>query len=341
MVRCMLFGMKVPLRFWPEAVQYAVHILNRSPTTILGDVTPTERWSQHKPSVDHLRVFDCVALAMIPYERRIKLDEKSIKVVMFGVSKESKAYRLYDPDNKRIIISKDVKFDEEKQWEWEEDSNDDKLIVLNDEPDEEKGDAVGETQEDVNGENEEGSETLEEEVEDVEEAGEREVGEGSNMASRSNTGKNKVRPVWMKDYVCEERGLLLIEEDGEDLVALYVSNDDLERYEDAVIHDKWRKAMEEEINSIEENHTWELVALPPGEKVIGVKWVFKTKLNEKGEVDKFKARLVAKGFLQTQGIDFLEVFAPVARWDTIRFLLGLAAQRGWSVLARCKECILT
>lgn len=70
---------------------------------------------------------------------------------------------------------------------------------------------------------------------------------------------------------------------------------------------------------------------PTNAKIIGVKWVFKTKLNERGEVDKFKARLVAEGFHQTYGIDFHEVFAPVAIWDTIRVILSLAAQRGWRV----------
>ena len=89
--------------------------------------------------------------------------------------------------------------------------------------------------------------------------------------------------------------------------------------------------MDLEINSIEKNGTWELTTLPYGAKRIGVKWVFKTKLNENGKVDKFKARLVAKGFSQKFGIDYTEVFAPVARWDTIRMILALAACRGWDV----------
>lgn len=87
--------------------------------------------------------------------------------------------------------------------------------------------------------------------------------------------------------------------------------------------------METEIKSIEENNTWELVELPMEAKVIGVKWVYKTKYNEKGEVDKFKARLVANGYHQREGIDFHEVFAPVARWDTIRVILATVARRGW------------
>lgn len=82
-----------------------------------------------KPSVDHLRVFGCIAYAHIPYEKRVKLDEKSIKCVMFGVSKESKAYRLYDPEGKRILISKDVRFDEGERWDWEENEEDNEQFI--------------------------------------------------------------------------------------------------------------------------------------------------------------------------------------------------------------------
>ena len=150
--------------------------------------------------------------------------------------------------------------------------------------------------------------------------------EEAEGSERTRTGRSKTRPVWMRDY---EMGLFMEEE--EDLMALVTEMGDPEKFEEAVHHEKWKQAMEAEMNSIEENNTWELVELPEGSKVIGVKWIFKTKLNEKGEVDKHKARLVAKGFHQTQGVDFYEVFAPVARWDTIRLLLSIAAQRGWCV----------
>jgi hypothetical protein len=82
-----------------------------------------------------------------------------------------------------------------------------------------------------------------------------------------------------------------------------------------------------EIHAIERNNTWELTELPRGAKVIGVKWIYKTKVNEKGEIEKHKARLVAKGYSQKYGIDYKEVFAPVARWDTIRCILAMAALR--------------
>jgi hypothetical protein len=88
---------------------------------------------------------------------------------------------------------------------------------------------------------------------------------------------------------------------------------------------------EYEIKAIEKNETWELTTLPEGAKKIGFKWVFKTKYNEKGEVEKYKARVVAKGYSQQYGVDYREVFAPVARWNTIRTILAITAIRGWCV----------
>jgi hypothetical protein len=85
------------------------------------------------------------------------------------------------------------------------------------------------------------------------------------------------------------------------------------------------EAMDSEMQSICKNGTWELAILPPGQKAIGLKWVFKLKKNSKGEIVKHKARLVAKGYVQKQGVDFEEVFAPMARLDTIRLILALAA----------------
>ncbi|KAL0561666.1 hypothetical protein IC582_002106 [Cucumis melo] len=89
--------------------------------------------------------------------------------------------------------------------------------------------------------------------------------------------------------------------------------------------------MDEEIKAIKKNDTWELSTLPNGKKTVGVKWVFKIKRNEKGEVERYKARLVAKGYSQRKGIDYDEVFAPVARLETIRLLIALAAQNNWKI----------
>ena len=89
--------------------------------------------------------------------------------------------------------------------------------------------------------------------------------------------------------------------------------------------------MEEELRAIERNQIWDLVDLPSNKSPIDVKWVFKLKLKPDGSVAKHKARLVARGFLQKVGLDYSEVFAPVARLETIRLVIALAHNRDWSL----------
>jgi hypothetical protein len=93
----------------------------------------------------------------------------------------------------------------------------------------------------------------------------------------------------------------------------------------------WQAAMQEEIDSIKRNQTWELADLSQGHRVITLKWVYKLKRNEAGDIVKHKARLVTRRFVQQEGIDFDEVFTPVARMESVRLLLALAAQEGWRV----------
>ena len=84
--------------------------------------------------------------------------------------------------------------------------------------------------------------------------------------------------------------------------------------------DKWKDAMEKEMQSIEANKVWELVELPEGNKTIGCKWVFKRKIGINGLVERHKARLVAKGYSQQYGLDYDETFSPVPRFESLRTL---------------------
>ena len=68
-----------------------------------------------------------------------------------------------------------------------------------------------------------------------------------------------------------------------------------------------------------------------GFKPIGLKWVFKIKRNADGSISKYKSRLVAKGYVQRHGVDYEEVFAPVARIETIRLVIAIAASKGWEI----------
>ncbi|EOY05264.1 CCHC-type integrase-like protein [Theobroma cacao] len=110
-----------------------------------------------------------------------------------------------------------------------------------------------------------------------------------------------------------------------------VITEELTTFAEATKCPKWRATMHEELNMINKNQTWSLVNRPSNHHVIGVKWIFKKKLNPDDNVNKFKARLVAKGFNQLPGIDNMETFALVARFDTIRLLLALSTALSWNL----------
>ena len=112
---------------------------------------------------------------------------------------------------------------------------------------------------------------------------------------------------------------------------MFAANDPV-LFEEAQKDVKWRTTMDAEIEAIEKNDTWELTNLPSGAKKVGVKWVYKKKLNETCEVEKNKARLVSKGYTQKHGVDYIEVFMTVARLETIQLVISLAAQQGWRIL---------
>jgi hypothetical protein len=85
--------------------------------------------------------------------------------------------------------------------------------------------------------------------------------------------------------------------------------------------------MDEELDQIEKNDTWELVLKPKDKNVISTKWIYMNKLNEDGYVARNKARLVCKGYAQVEGIDFEETFSLVSRMKSIRFLLAYACSK--------------
>ncbi|KAK4406314.1 Retrovirus-related Pol polyprotein from transposon TNT 1-94 [Sesamum angolense] len=113
MARSMLQEKHLPKAFWAEAVYTAVYLLNRCPTKAVQNMTPIEAWSGKKPSAKHLRVFGSICYVHIPTEKRHKLEEKTEKGIFLGYSTQSKGYRIYNLKTKKLIISRDVEFDEE------------------------------------------------------------------------------------------------------------------------------------------------------------------------------------------------------------------------------------
>lgn len=95
--------------------------------------------------------------------------------------------------------------------------------------------------------------------------------------------------------------------------------------------EKWKQAMKEELENLERNETWQIVAKPKGRKIVKCKWVFKRKFDKNGQVERYKARLVARGYTQVEGIDYKETFCPVIKSKSIRTLLAFSVEQDWQV----------
>lgn len=236
---------------------------------------------------------------------------------------------MLDGNTKKIVVSRDVVFDETKGLNWKKhdakpESYGEFMITMGEFGN--HGVTVATSQENneaveiqKTGEEEVKSEKDETEVTETEISNEEE--EENRVLRRSE--RQTSRPKYLEDYVmiCEEEGelllLCLIDEQGNFIEASTLK--------------EWIDACKDEIQSIEKNDVWTLVDLPCGAKPIGLRWIFKIKRNSDGTINKYKARLVAKGYVQQQGIDFDEAFAPVARLETIRLLVSIAATNGWEV----------
>lgn len=117
MIRSMLKSKKLPKEFWAEAVACAVYLSNQSPTRSISGKMPQEAWSGRKPEISHLIVFGSITHVHISDEKRSKLDDKSDKYIFIGYDSSTKGYKLYNPNTKKTILSRDVIFDEEGEWD--------------------------------------------------------------------------------------------------------------------------------------------------------------------------------------------------------------------------------
>lgn len=292
--RSMIYSRELPLYLWAEAVNTAVYILNRTPTTQAPNSTPHELWTGKSASLNHLKIFGSEAYMHVPDKLRKKLEPKSKKMIFVGYEKESKNYRLFDPLTKRIKVSRDVIFNEENTKLKTSPPPSTFLFSFNEDIENDKS-STDEDQDNV-----------------------------------TDTSPDPNRD--FDSYTLRPRSSLKVPARYEVNVAdIAIPN----TYEEAMSSpqaNNWKEAIQEELNSLEKNKTWDLVLPPESANIIGSKWVFKVKYLPNGKIDRFKARLCAKGFSQVEGVDYSETFSPTSRFDTIRVLLAIAAQKKWKVI---------
>jgi len=282
MTRTILKHMRMPNYLWGEAIQHATYLINRVGTRSLQSQTPYEVLKGKKPSVKHLRVFGCIWYTKAETPHLRKLDDRKITLVHLGTEPGSKAYIMFDPTYRRVVVSRDVIFDENKGWKCSKSTTNDGepgslSITFGNFGN--QGIREDETEEEAQSPDADAITTNSNEA--VEEEATEDVTEEVHLRRSTRTSKT---PSYLSDYI------LIGEEEGERLLLLI--NEEPWDYEEAVKEKVWRKACDDEIESIIKNKTWDLVDLPNGAKAIGLKWVFKIKRNSDGSINKYKSRLV-------------------------------------------------
>lgn len=330
-VRSMLHETGLGAEFWAEAASTAVYVINRSPGSAINFDIPEELWSGSEPRYEHLRRFGCVSYVHTVAD---KISPRATKGVLLGYALGTKGYRVWLLDEEKVVISKDVVFNEEKLYKQREEVT--KVTIETEKPTSHKKKV-----------------SFKEVLEEFEP--ENETEEESSVRGGVSMQKDPINLSDSSDS--EEEDELATDEAGEDLSDYILARDRIRRkikapskfgdtdlvayalasaeaieveepksYEEARRSKDWglwNGAMSEEMVSHDVNQTWELTDKPRDQKVIGCKWVYKYKPGIPGvEEPRHKGRLVAKGFAQVEGIDYNEVFAPVVKHVSIRLLLS-------------------
>jgi hypothetical protein len=296
MARTMLMDSKLTDIFWTHAVHTTVHIQNRVMLRNNNDKTPYELWKGRPTNVKHFRVFGSKCYIKREDGRMGKFDSRVDKGVLVGYSSTRKAYKCYNLRLNKVVESINVTIDETGGRELKEEENESMEQLYEEE---------AEDEEEVEGEDEEDQIEVEEQVQQV---------PPKTPSKRVQKNHPSDQIIRNKDAGVETRRRIC---SPEQMHLALSSTIEPNNFEEANKDEFWNKAMDEELDQIEKNDTWELVPRPKNKNVIGTKWVFRNKLNEDGHVTRNKARLVCKGYTQVEGIDFEETFSPVARMEAI------------------------
>jgi hypothetical protein len=338
--RCLMIHLGLSASFRAEAILTANHIRNRCPSRSLGGEIRFKMWTRRTPIVNYFRKFGTTAFALHKTPGKGKFDSRSKKCIFIRYSVQSKVYRLWDPEARKVIRSRDGTFTGRNQAENDfTDFIDEEIFKKN--PENVIEFNVPETQK-------EGKQT---ETCNLEENGEtlveEENGEEIPVIMKRGLGRPKKvltgkrgRPLKLFNMVEVNEEEVEPEEEenheNEELhdVAGLIEFGDPQTVSEALSSPEnadWKKAMNAEYEALKKNQTWIIVDRPQGKKTVESRWVLRTKLKKDGSVDRRKARLVAKGFTQKPGIDFNETFAPVARLGSIRLFMAIAVELGLQV----------
>jgi len=310
--RTLLNSSKLEQNLWAEAVRTAIYALNRCINSSDGEKTPYEKWFGSRPNVSNLRVFGQKAF-ILDHHKHGKFEQNAKEVIFVGYTDTFNTYRFFDKTSNKIVISCDVTFEKIKtitsdHYVYKDGDTENRRNEIENQPPVEPDDPEDSTSS-SNGEETKTDEGTPKPSDKVE----------VNLHGGFGRPRVTFHPD-VKTYTA--------------LLSQGITDTDPLTYEEAMNRpdkDLWKKAIEEEFDSINKNNVWTIVDKPLGKNIVSTKWIFKIKKNPEGDIQRYKARLVARGFLQRYGVDYLETYAPVASSITIRLLLAAVPIFGWKV----------
>jgi Reverse transcriptase (RNA-dependent DNA polymerase) len=338
----------IPLTFWDEVFASMVYLINRLPSSLTKTVPYTTLFNT-SPDYTHLRVIGCLCFPYIrPYNDH-KLQPRSLPCVFLGYCHSQKGYKCFHIPTNKTFVSRHVLFDE-GTFPFRMTSTDGSTTSSS--PEHAVVPLASLFCTDAHS-------TFLDAMMPV-------PASASNTASL--TPHPTVSPISPfltthntppPPYSCDHQTTSPEPTSGSPLVSsshlhpmitrtrdntrrprqfpdhvTYLSTGpDIEpvTFHQANSSEHWRQAMAQEINALARNKTWILIPPPSHPNIVGCKWVYRIKKNVDGSIARYKARLVAKGFTQEEGVDYFETFSPVVRPTTIRLVISIAVQHGWSL----------
>ena len=368
MARCALSQSTLSKALWPYAFIHAAHVHNRHPMKVLGGMTPLELKTGKKEDMSKLPIFGCPSWIWKPV-RVGKLDDLAQHGIFVGISELNGCYQFLVNNGHRqfIIESRTAKFDEKAMLDTKSDDNhplmiqseqpivvcshngDDNSIRV-DEHDVVSNPAVVANPDVVEARDvveapdllaEEQSQPFmaqqeEKKVEIANESREafkprrnprRAAAESNRSVSSSATIDAMAAANARASMAITHDDLLCMVHEG----ALERVPKDFREAQRSTNNAKWMKAVQDEIEALLSNGTWEVIPRPIGANVIDSKWVFVVKYDADGVPERWKARLTARGFKQKNHLAMSDIFAPVARYTTVRTIVAIAASKGWKL----------
>ncbi|XP_019450657.1 PREDICTED: uncharacterized protein LOC109352928 [Lupinus angustifolius] len=326
------------LRLGHASTSHAVHIINRLPTPLLNNLSPYQKLHNQLASLDHLRVFGCLAYSTTLQAHRTKFMPRSRKTVFLGFKEGTKGYILYDLTSHNFFLSRHVHF-YEQNFPFSHTSTSEPQTTCKINP------ATFLPQPDSPNTNISPSNPLPTPTQQP-------LPNPTSSTSQPTNNRHSLRirrpPTHLRDYHCNltlSQPLPPSCNTKYPISSVLTYNNLSKNYKhfclNVSIHQEpksykqassipcWHQAMQQELLALDLNHTWTLMPLPPDKSSIGCKWVYKIKYNANGTLERYKARLVAKGYTQLEGVDYFETFSPVVKITTVRVVLALAAANSW------------